>query len=194
MKTLEKDRWTSAEGQLILVMSDFETENVAAANSGADEPDLLDSVSDEQETNQVPEQQEEILEDDVEDTYVASSADRKGDAIREWKEQRDAEIEARDQADLEAKARLQEAAIKHIDDFYENYNRKKAQQLEAVKSEAEEFLRKKNEFFSQENTTTWDRVLQLINEDDADILGGRDRSKFKEILQRLRGNPNAPGA
>ncbi|QLQ81122.1 hypothetical protein HG537_0E04770 [Torulaspora globosa] len=155
-------------------MSDFEVENLSA--TGVSEPDLLETDGEDKMQGQ------------------ESSESRKGDVRRKWKEMREAEIAARDKADRQAKEKLQEAAIKHIDDFYENYNRKKAQQLEEVKREADEFLRKKQEFFSQENTTTWDRALQLINEDDADILGNRDRSKFKEILQKLKGNPQAPGA
>ncbi|CAI7138123.1 BEM_collapsed_G0022600.mRNA.1.CDS.1 [Saccharomyces cerevisiae] len=88
---------------------------------------------------------------------------------------------------------LQDEAIKHIDDFYDSYNKKKEQQLEDAAKEAEAFLKKRDEFFGQDNTT-WDRALQLINQDDADIIGGRDRSKFKEILLRLKGNAKAPGA
>ncbi|CCH59480.1 hypothetical protein TBLA_0B06570 [Henningerozyma blattae CBS 6284] len=92
------------------------------------------------------------------------------------------------------KKKLQDAAIKHVDEFYESYNNKKEQQLKQVREEAEKFLKERDEFFNQENTTTWDRALQLINVDDADIVGGRDRSKFKEILLKLKGNANAPGA
>lgn len=91
------------------------------------------------------------------------------------------------------KKELQDEAIKHIDDFYDSYNKKKEQQLEDAAKEAEAFLKKRDEFFGQDNTT-WDRALQLINQDDADIIGGRDRSKFKEILLRLKGNAKAPGA
>ncbi|AQZ11195.1 CLC1 (YGR167W) [Zygosaccharomyces parabailii] len=115
-------------------------------------------------------------------------------AIAEWQAKRETEIAERDAADAEAKKELKEEAVKHIDDFYDNYNRKKAQQLEDVRKEAEEFQKSRDEFSSQEGTTTWDRVLQLINEDDADQVAGRDKSKFKEILQRLKGNAAAPGA
>lgn len=115
-------------------------------------------------------------------------------AIAEWKEKREAEIAERDAADDEAKKELREEAVKHIDDFYDSYNQKKEQQLENVRKAAEEFQKSRDEFSSQEGTTTWDRVLQLINEDDADQVAGRDKSKFKEILQRLKGNTAAPGA
>lgn len=167
-------------------MSDLENETFAAGNNANGEPDLLENES-------VNENQGQF-QDEIDGSEVATTGSNNVSAVAEWKEKREAQIEARDKADREAKERLQEEAVKHIDDFYENYNRKKSQQLETVKKESEEFLKKKNEFFSQENTTTWDRVLQLINEDDADVLGGRDRSKFKEILQRLKGNTSAPAA
>lgn len=114
--------------------------------------------------------------------------------IAEWKQKRESELAERDEADSKAKGELKEEAIKHIDEFYENYNRKKSEQLEGVRKEAEEFQKSRDEFSAQEGTTTWDRVLQLINEDDADQVAGRDKSKFKEILQRLKGNTEAPGA
>nr|CAI6531345.1 ALI_HP1_G0023530.mRNA.1.CDS.1 [Saccharomyces cerevisiae] len=60
------------------------------------------------------------------------------------------------------------------------------QSTESVKEDRSEVVDhwnnvKRDEFFGQD-TMTWDRALQLINQDDADIIGGRDRSKFKEIL------------
>lgn len=164
-------------------MSDLENETFAAGNNENGEPDLLENETENENQGQFQDESE-----------VATTGSNNVSAVAEWREKRQTQIEARDKADREAKERLQEEAVKHIDDFYENYNRKKSQQLETVKKESEEFLKKKNEFFSQENTTTWDRVLQLINEDDADVLGGRDRSKFKEILQRLKGNTSAPAA
>ena len=125
---------------------------------------------------------------------MSSEVENGSSVIAEWKQKREAELAERDEADAKAKGELKEEAIKHIDEFYENYNRKKSQQLEDVRREAEEFQKSRDEFSSQEGTTTWDRVLQLINEDDADQVAGRDKSKFKEILQRLKGNTAAPGA
>lgn len=113
--------------------------------------------------------------------------------INEWREKTEKEITERD-ANLEkSKSQLQEDAVKHIDDFYESYNTKKQQQIDSTRKEEEDFLKKRDEFFAQDNTT-WDRVLQLINQDDANVVGGRDRTKFKEILQRLKGKTDAPGA
>ncbi|SCU85957.1 LADA_0D11122g1_1 [Lachancea dasiensis] len=115
------------------------------------------------------------------------------EAVSHWKENRVREIDEKDAAQKNAKTKLQEEAAKHMDDFYDTYNRKKEQQLKSSRDEAEKFTKEKDGFFSQSNTT-WDRVLQLINVDDADLVNGRDRSKFKELLIKLKGNTSAPGA
>lgn len=169
-------------------MSPFEDENLS---NGTVDHDLSENADGE---NVNYEQREENDEDDFSAPQSAVSSGGNSNAIEEWREKRQADIAQRDAADDKAKSELQEEAVNYIDDFYDNYNRKKAQNLETVKNETEEFMKEKEAFFSQENTTTWDRVLQLINEDDADVLGGRDRSKFKDILQRLKGNSSAPGA
>lgn len=113
--------------------------------------------------------------------------------IQEWKQRSAEEIAKRDTDLDKAKTELQDEAVKNIDAFYETYNTKKEQQIESTRKEAEAFLKERDEFFAQDNTT-WDRVLQLINLDDAAVVGGRDRTKFKEILQRLKGKTEAPGA
>ncbi|QHS73471.1 clathrin light chain CLC1 [Saccharomyces paradoxus] len=117
----------------------------------------------------------------------------RSEVVDQWKQRRAVEIHEKDLKDEELKRELQDEAVKHIDNFYDSYNKKKEQQLEDAAKEAEAFSKKRDEFFGQDNTT-WDRALQLINQDDADIIGGRDRSKFKEILLRLKGNAKAPGA
>ncbi|CAI4038855.1 hypothetical protein SMKI_06G2050 [Saccharomyces mikatae IFO 1815] len=117
----------------------------------------------------------------------------RSEVVDQWKQRRAVEIHEKDLKDEESKKELQDEAVKHIDNFYDSYNKKKEQQLEDATKDAEAFLKKRDEFFGQDNTT-WDRALQLINQDDADIIGGRDRSKFKEILLRLKGNAKAPGA
>lgn len=43
--------------------------------------------------------------------------------------------------------------------------------------------------------TTWDRILQLV---DTSSKGSKselhDKTRFKEVLLALKGNPDAPGA
>ncbi|AAS54799.1 AGR309Cp [Eremothecium gossypii ATCC 10895] len=123
----------------------------------------------------------------------AGATSDSSEPIRKWQERREAEIAERDESEAAATQRLQAEAIKHIDDFYEVYSKKKQQQVEQARREAEEFLQQRDTFFDQDNTV-WDRVLQLINTEDADVLGDRDRSKFKDILLRLKGQEHVPGA
>ncbi|CCE65134.1 hypothetical protein TPHA_0J03150 [Tetrapisispora phaffii CBS 4417] len=115
-----------------------------------------------------------------------------GEAIRQWKERRDLEITDKDRKDQQEKVELEEDAVKYIDDFYETYNKKKETNLKDVRAENDQFLKSNQEFLDQDNTF-WDRVLQLINLDDADQINGRDRSRFKEILQKMKGKTNIPG-
>ncbi|KOG99654.1 clathrin light chain CLC1 [Saccharomyces eubayanus] len=122
-----------------------------------------------------------------------STKEDRSEVVDQWKQRRATEIHQKDVKDEESKKELQDEAVKHVDKFYDSYNKKKEQQLEDASKDAEAFLKKRDEFFGQDNTT-WDRVLQLINQDDADVIGSRDRSKFKEILLRLKGNSKAPGA
>ncbi|CCD24523.1 clathrin light chain CLC1 NDAI_0D02090 [Naumovozyma dairenensis CBS 421] len=115
------------------------------------------------------------------------------EAVTQWRENRANAIREKDEADYKEKASLQEEATEYILNFYEEYNAKKEKQIEITQKESEEFLQHRDEFFAQDNTT-WDRVLQLINLDDADVFAGRDRSKFKEILLKLKGKTEVPGA
>ncbi|CCC67261.1 hypothetical protein NCAS_0A07030 [Naumovozyma castellii] len=149
-------------------------------------PDIHDVQS-----NGVPEHNDEFYE--MQSNAQESANAAPSEAVTEWRERRVEEIKKLDEANEKAKGELQDEAVKHIDNFYEDYNRKKEQQIEVTQKEAEEFLKERDQFFQQDNTT-WDRVLQLINTEDADSVAGRDRSKFKEILQRLKGKTDAPGA
>lgn len=130
----------------------------------------------------------------TEDSAASEKPHEPSEAIKNWKERRDLEIEQRDKQDTEKKAQLEKEAVENINEFYENYAKKKESQLEESKKEAEEFLKKRDAFFTQEGTTTWDRAIELINLDDAEVVSGRDRSKFKDLLLKLKGNAKAPGA
>lgn len=141
--------------------------------------------------------QDNLIEDDTLPNSNETNSKVNDDAeriISEWKQARESEIAKRDERESKEKTDLQNEAITYIDEFYENYNKKKQEGIEATQNAAKEFLAKRDQFFQQEGTTTWDRALQLINEDDAAVVNGRDRSKFKEILQKLKGKVNAPGA
>lgn len=172
------------EADAIAAASYKEQDNSNNSTGEVEEPSVPAGVDDEEE--------EEFGE--LESSHVPAPISRgDSEALKNWKERRELEIAERDQAEEKAKAELQEEAAKHMDDFYENYNIKKHQGIEETRKEAEEFLASIHGFASQD-LSVWDKALQLINLEDADIVDGRDRSKFKEILQRLKGNNSAPGA
>lgn len=113
--------------------------------------------------------------------------------IKEWKARQELEIKRRDELSETKRNEIRDKAKKAIDDFYENYNNKKDSSVEEVRSAAKEFVEELNNAVS--GGTTWDRVLKLIDTSDKSVrAGGRDKTRFKEILLSLKGDPDAPGA
>ncbi|ODQ81384.1 hypothetical protein BABINDRAFT_170907 [Babjeviella inositovora NRRL Y-12698] len=146
------------------------------------------------------ESDEEAAEEPVEETAtqfetLAVNDDYSGesDAIRSWKESRTLEISKRDEVAAKKKESIKEEAQKAIDDFYDNYNNKKELGIEETRKAETEFLEERDNFLSKD-TTVWDRVLTLVNENESTEVGGRDKTKFKELLGKLKGNAKAPGA
>jgi len=120
--------------------------------------------------------------------------------IKEWREKQRAEIEARDEA---SKARRQETiskAERSIDEFYENYAKKKERNIGENKDQEAEYLAKLSESLSA--GSTWERICELIelqNSQSKTIArtgaGTTDLARFKEVLLRLkREGAAAPGA
>ncbi|EAU91237.1 clathrin light chain [Coprinopsis cinerea okayama7 len=120
--------------------------------------------------------------------------------IREWREKQQAEIQAREEA---AKARRQETiskAERSIDEFYEEYAKKKERNIRENKDTEAEFLA--NQTSSLATGTTWERICDLIDLQNSQSktlartgAGTTDLTRFKEVLLRLkREGDNAPGA
>ncbi|TFK44957.1 clathrin light chain-domain-containing protein [Crucibulum laeve] len=120
--------------------------------------------------------------------------------IKDWREKQQAEIKARDEA---SKARRQETISKaeaSIDEFYEDYAKKKERNIRENKDQESEYLAKLNESLSI--GTTWERICELIelqNSQSKTIArtgaGTTDLTRFKEVLLRLkREGDSAPGA
>lgn len=112
--------------------------------------------------------------------------------LKAWKERRDLEIEEREKANARKKEELISLAQQNIDDFYDNYNSKREQHTKDVEEEQKAFLAKRDDFLK--HGTLWDRVNELVDgvgelQDD-----GRDKSRFTELLSKLKGKENAPGA
>jgi hypothetical protein len=113
--------------------------------------------------------------------------------IKEWRARQELEIKRRDELSDTKREEIRDKAKKAIDDFYENYNNKKETSIEEVRNAAKDFIGELNNAVS--GGTTWDRVLKLIDTSDKSVTaGGRDKTRFKELLLSLKGDPDAPGA
>ncbi|CDR36403.1 CYFA0S01e01222g1_1 [Cyberlindnera fabianii] len=95
------------------------------------------------------------------------------DAVKEWRERYNLEIQQRDENDAKKAAETREAAEKELDTFYEEYNNKKDASIEKVRKAEEEFIAKRDEFF--QNGNVWSRSLDLVK--DAKV-----NPRFKELL------------
>ncbi|KAF7782740.1 hypothetical protein Agabi119p4_2116 [Agaricus bisporus var. burnettii] len=122
------------------------------------------------------------------------------EVIREWREKQQEEIKARDET---SKAKRQETiskAERAIDEFYEDYARKKERNIRENKDAEADYIASLEASLS--GGTTWDRICDLVelqNSQSKTIArtgaGTTDLTRFKEILLRLkRKGDQAPGA
>lgn len=117
------------------------------------------------------------------------------DAIREWRERRDLQIQHRDQVSAERKARTIKKAQQNIDEFYENYNNKKEKEIAKTRKEAEEFLASRDD--TTAGGTSWERIAKLVDLSGKGSKGGAsgsEKARFREMLLSLKNDENAPGA
>lgn len=130
-------------------------------------------------------------------SYSAPTAEEEGEpeAVREWREKRDAQIASRDEVSASKKAETVKAAQDAIDEFYENYNNRRDKQVAQTRKEAEEFLAKREDTTS--GGTSWERISKLVDLSGKGQGGGAPgtgKAKMREMLINLRKDENAPGA
>lgn len=113
------------------------------------------------------------------------------EALKEWRERTDLEINEREKVNAKKKAELVKNAQQSIDDFYSNYNENREKHSKALLKEEEDFLAKRDGFLAK--GTLWDRVNQLVDE-AGEVPEDRDKSRFKGLLTKLKGKENVPGA
>lgn len=143
------------------------------------------------------EQEEENDDDEFEGFESSQGANEPRDMstsepLKEWRERRDLEIEEREKANSKKKADIVSKAQESIDDFYDNYNNKKDERSKEVLKEESDFLEKRDTFLKR--GTLWDRVDELISEAGELPELNRDKSRFKGLLEKLKGKENVPGA
>ncbi|CAB42369.1 clathrin light chain Clc1 [Schizosaccharomyces pombe] len=120
--------------------------------------------------------------------------DESGDPepVRKWKEDQMKRIQERDESSKKLRESNIEKARKAIDDFYENFNDKRDKVIAKSRKEQEKLL-EENESKST-GTTSWERILKLIDLSDKPEAHGRSTERFRELLISLAKDSNAPGA
>ncbi|KAG5437865.1 hypothetical protein PCANB_000580 [Pneumocystis canis] len=112
--------------------------------------------------------------------------------FQEWKLQKEADIEKRDEQNRLKKEERIEAAKKAIESFYETYNDRKNEKVQKAREKQKEFLSNRDNAISG---TLWERVVKLLNlSDGSSGLEDNNLLKFKELLLSLENDSNAPGA
>ncbi|KAJ5319271.1 Clathrin light chain [Penicillium brevicompactum] len=118
-----------------------------------------------------------------------------GDAVREWREKRDAEIARRAQVSAEKKEATVNKAREDIDDFYVSYNNKADKNRSHARTEAEQFLANRED--TSAGGTSWERIAKLVDVSGKGSAGGASGSgkeRFRELLLDLRKDQEAPGS
>ncbi|KAI5955096.1 clc1 [Candida jiufengensis] len=185
-----------------LVGDEFKTDQDKVLEESEDEEinefkEQFPEVESSNNQDQLP-QKDENLEDEIEFEGFESTQPSKdlsqSTSIKEWKQRRDLEIEEREKINSQKKKDIINKAKQTIDDFYENYNSKKETSFKNIEKDQENFLKKRDEFLK--NGTLWDRVNELISKVDNISIedNNRDKTRFKEILTKLKGKENVPGA
>lgn len=190
-KTIDDSDFLSREKELM--GDEFKTEQDGELLKDSD-----DEITDFKE--QFPEvdgQEEPVAQESVQEEYEpfeSSTSQFEGESkhLKEWKDRRDLEIDQRESANQKKKQEIVEKAQQTIDDFYDNYNTKKEQHSKELLKEQEEFLEKRDGFLKR--GTLWDRVNEIVDEVGEVPNEARDKTRFKDLLKKLKGNDKAPGA
>ncbi|KAK6897389.1 Clathrin light chain [Candida tropicalis] len=198
-KELVGDEFTTEEDQNILNMDNDEEEDDEINEFKEQFPEVDSSeppVSQESVSNNQKDEVDVDDEDDDFDNFESNGIKElnlsESEPIKEWKQRRDLEIEEREKKNSAKKQEILDNAKSTIDDFYENYNLKKDNHSKDILAEQDKFLNKRDDFLGR--GTLWDRVNELIEDVGELPDGDRDKTRFKEILTKLKGKENAPGA
>ncbi|KAJ5383424.1 Clathrin light chain [Penicillium concentricum] len=125
----------------------------------------------------------------------AQEPEDEGDAVREWREKRDAEIARRAEVSSEKKAATVKKAQEDIDDFYVSYNNKADKTRSHARAEADQFLANRED--TSAGGTSWERIAKLVDVSGKGSAGGASGSgkeRFRELLIDLRKDQEAPGS
>lgn len=115
------------------------------------------------------------------------------EGVKQWRERQQLEVQRRDEQSERRKQETAEQAKVAIDDFYDNYNRKKDKAIDLTRQQEKDFLDARESTVS--GGTSWERIVKLIDvSDKASKSAQHDKGRFRELLLSLRKDTNAPGA
>lgn len=189
-EAVEEDEVSKFESQFPLV---GETEALSLGSESQDEAPAESKNKTAAEGEVLTEDEAPVEGGEPASVTKAASESEESEAIRSWREASALEIAKRDEEAVKKKEAIKAEAAKAVEDFYENYHNKKEAGIEETKKAEAAFLEARDGFLSQD-TTVWDRVLTLIDTSESTVTGNRDKTKFKELLLKLKGNDKAPGA
>lgn len=185
-----------------LMGDEFKTEQDQDILEGNDEEDEINDFkqqfpevdeSSQPEPAAAPSQDEEEFEGFQSETPALAKFEGESKHLKEWKERRDLEISEREKVNQKKKEEIIAKAQQTIDDFYDNYNNKREQHSKEILKEQETFLEKRDGFLKR--GTLWDRVNEIVDDmGEVSTQGDREKTKFTELLKKLKGKENAPGA
>jgi len=120
--------------------------------------------------------------------------------IKDWREKQQEEIKVRDEASKLRREQTIDSAERAIEEFYENYSKKKERNIRDNKNSEAEYLSELSASLS--TGTTWERICSLVDLQNSQSktiartgAGTTDLTRFKEVLLRLKREGNAaPGA
>ncbi|KAF5322074.1 hypothetical protein D9619_001637 [Psilocybe cf. subviscida] len=120
--------------------------------------------------------------------------------IKDWREKQQAEISARDEKSKLRREDTIDKAERAIEEFYEEYAKKKERSIRDNKNSESEYLGELQGSLS--TGTTWDRICNFVELQNSQSktnartgAGTTDLTRFKEVLLRLkREGEAAPGA
>ena len=130
----------------------------------------------------------------TQESFAADDGAGEPEVLRQWREQRDAQIQRRDEVSASKKSETVKAAQEAIDEFYENYNNRKDKQVSQTRKEAEEFLAKRED--TTAGGTSWERIAKLVDLSGKGASGGASgtgKARMRELLVSLRKDEKAPG-
>src|SRR5271170_369243 len=123
---------------------------------------------------------------------------------RQWRTERDLQIQRREEISEKKKQETIEQAKQAIDDFYENYNNQKEKAIAQTRyqfnglsissdtisrKEEEEYLASRDE---NGGGTAWERISKYVDISEKSTAGSGP-ARYRELLLSLKSDSNAPG-